>query len=86
MAATGALLPLAAGGLIAAAAFGWLQSALLYFPSRAPAAQLERGGLRAWPSVQDFRGLVAQPPGDTPPRATAIVFHGNAGQIGRAHV
>jgi pimeloyl-ACP methyl ester carboxylesterase len=82
MAAAAALLPLAAGGLIAAAGFGWLQNALLYFPSRAPAAQLERGGLRAWPSVQDFRGLVAQPPGDTPARATAIVFHGNAGHAG----
>jgi pimeloyl-ACP methyl ester carboxylesterase len=43
-------------------------------------AQLERGGLRAWPSAQDFRGLIAEP--SLPARATAIVFHGNAGHAG----
>jgi fermentation-respiration switch protein FrsA (DUF1100 family) len=37
-------------------------------------------GLRAWPSAQDFRGLVAEPAGGA--RATAIVFHGNAGHVG----
>lgn len=74
------LLKLAAGGVITVAAMGWLQNHLLYFPSRAPVAQLERGALSAWPSAQDFRGLVAEPA--EPARATAIVFHGNAGHAG----
>lgn len=74
------LLKLAAGGVIAVAALAWLQNHLLYFPSRAQVVQMERGGLRAWPSAQDFRGLVAEPAG--PVRATAIVFHGNAGHAG----
>jgi pimeloyl-ACP methyl ester carboxylesterase len=74
------LLRLSAGGLMVVAALAWLQNHLLYFPSRAQVAQLERGGLRAWPSAQDFRGLVAEP--DGPALATAIVFHGNAGHAG----
>jgi len=80
MAAGAVLLRLAAGGLIFVAALAWLQNHLLYFPSRAQVAQMEGGGLRAWPSAQDFRGLVAEPAG--PVRATAIVFHGNAGHAG----
>lgn len=57
-----------------------LQDRMLYFPQRASVAEMERSGLRAWPSAGDFRGLVAQPAGL--PRGTAIVFHGNAGHAG----
>jgi pimeloyl-ACP methyl ester carboxylesterase len=56
------------------------QDHLLYFPSRASVEQMESGPLRAWPSAADFRGLVAEPPAEA--RATAIVFHGNAGHAG----
>lgn len=57
-----------------------LQERLLYFPTRATVAQLASGGLRPWPDAQALRGLVAEPAGT--PRATAIVFHGNAGHAG----
>jgi pimeloyl-ACP methyl ester carboxylesterase len=80
VAAAALLLKLAAGGVTLVAALAWLQDHLLYFPARATVAQLERGGLRAWPSAQDFRGLIAEP--SPPARATAIVFHGNAGHAG----
>ncbi len=65
-------------GLVGIAMF--LQDRLLYFPARASVAQMASGGLRAWPSPKDFRGLVAEPGGTA--RATAIVFHGNAGHAG----
>jgi pimeloyl-ACP methyl ester carboxylesterase len=80
VAAAALLLKLAASGVTLVAALAWLQNHLLYFPSRATVAQVERGGLRAWPSARDFRGLVAEP--SAPARATAIVFHGNAGHAG----
>lgn len=57
-----------------------LQDRLLYFPEPAPLERLATEELRAWPSADDFRGLVAEPDGDA--RATAIVFHGNAGHAG----
>ena len=57
-----------------------LQDRLLYFPQRASVAEVAQGGLAAWPSADDFRGLVAPPQGAA--RATAIVFHGNAGHAG----
>ena len=56
------------------------QDRLLYFPARAPVERLAAGALQAWPSAQDFRGLVAAPKGAT--RGTVIVFHGNAGHAG----
>ena len=71
---------------IAATCLGFLalvylaQDRLLYFPERATVEQLTDVGLRPWPSAQDFRGLVAEPPGAV--RGTAIVFHGNAGHAG----
>ena len=72
----------------AAAAFGapaLLQDRLLYYPQRATLAEMTQGGLEAWPSAQDLRGLLAQPAGAA--RATAIVFHGNAGHAGqRGHL
>ena len=69
--------------LMLAAIFLW-QDRLLYFPARAMVEDVARGGLRAWPSAQDFRGLVAEPAGETSAETlgTAIVFHGNAGHAG----
>lgn len=57
-----------------------LQDRLLYFPARASQSAIVTPRLAAWPSAQDFRGLVAEPA--APARATAIVFHGNAGHAG----
>ena len=74
------LLFLAVVLLLFVAAISRWQDRLLYFPDRAPAAQLAGGGLRAWPSAQDFRGLLAEPPGAA--RGTVVVFHGNAGHAG----
>ena len=56
------------------------QDRLLYFPDKAPLSELITDHLRAWPTPEDFRGLVAEPAG--PARATVIVFHGNAGHAG----
>jgi pimeloyl-ACP methyl ester carboxylesterase len=74
------LLLLAVAALLFLAAIYRWQDRLLYFPDRAPAGQLAGGGLRAWPSAQDFRGLVAEPAGAV--RGTVVVFHGNAGHAG----
>lgn len=57
-----------------------LQDRLLYFPEPARLEQIATGSLRPWPSTDDFRGLVSEPAGAV--RATAIVFHGNAGHAG----
>lgn len=65
--------------LFLGAIFLW-QDRLLYFPAQTTVERVATGGLRAWPSPQDFRGLVAEPTGDV--RGTAIVFHGNAGHVG----
>ncbi len=58
-----------------------LQDYFLYLPDKLPAdryaAEAEAAGLAPWPSRQDFRALLREPP--DPARATAIVFHGNAG-------
>ena len=56
------------------------QDRLLYFPDKAPLSELINERLHAWPTSENFRGLVAEPVG--PVRATAIVFHGNAGHAG----
>lgn len=65
---------------ILVAAITVFQDRLLYFPSRSALGDMVSAGLRAWPSPQDFRALVAEP---TPQaRATAVVFHGNAGHAG----
>jgi pimeloyl-ACP methyl ester carboxylesterase len=77
---TGWILRLVAAGLIGVAGIAMFQDRLLYFPARAAVDDLAVGGLAAWPSREDFRGLAAQPPGTA--RATAIVFHGNAGHAG----
>jgi pimeloyl-ACP methyl ester carboxylesterase len=56
------------------------QDRFLYFPEKATAAEMTSSGLRAWPSPQDFRGLLAEPA--EPALGTVIVFHGNAGHAG----
>jgi len=56
------------------------QDRWLYFPDRAKLDEVVSTRLRAWPTPEDFRGLLAEPAG--PARGTAIVFHGNAGHAG----
>ena len=65
--------------VLLAAVFLW-QDRLLYFPAPTTVERVADGGLRAWPSAREFRGLVAEPIGTA--RGTAIVFHGNAGHAG----
>jgi pimeloyl-ACP methyl ester carboxylesterase len=71
---------LAAAALALIAAIAMLQDHFLYFPEPASVDDMVTTGLRAWPGPEDFRGLVAEPAG--PVRATAMVFHGNAGHAG----
>ena len=54
-----------------------LQDRLLYFPATTSLQAAPVEGLRPWPSVEDFRGWVAEPPGGA--HRTTVVFHGNAG-------
>jgi hypothetical protein len=54
-----------------------LQNRLLYFPDKATIDEMVAGGMHAWPTPREFRGLVAEPAGAV--RGTVIVFHGNAG-------
>ncbi len=58
-----------------------IQDRLLYLPTAASVEEAAVGGLAAWPSPEGFRGLLMEPAGPTA-RATAIVFHGNAGHAG----
>lgn len=76
----GTLLWIAAACLLLLAAIFLWQDRLLYFPAKATVERMANDTLRAWPSPQEFRGLVAEPPGDV--RGTVIVFHGNAGHAG----
>ncbi|WP_454736850.1 alpha/beta hydrolase [Cupriavidus necator] len=69
-----------AAGLVLLAGVYMLQDHFLYFPDKASVDDMVSPGLRAWPGPEDFRGLVAEPAG--PARATAMVFHGNAGHAG----
>ncbi|RZL89937.1 MAG: alpha/beta hydrolase [Variovorax sp.] len=80
MALGGLLLRLILACLIMSAGIVMFQDHLLYFPAKAAAAEMVAGNLHAWPAAHDFRGLVAEPAGAA--RATAIVFHGNAGHAG----
>ncbi len=76
----GTVLWIAVAGLSFLAAIFLWQDRLLYFPAKIAVERVANGVLRAWPSSQDFRGLIAEPTGDV--RGTAIVFHGNAGHAG----
>lgn len=74
------VLRLTLAGLIMVAGIIMFQDRLLYFPQKAGLEAMASEGLRAWPTPQDFRGLVAE--AVPPVRGTAIVFHGNAGHAG----
>jgi fermentation-respiration switch protein FrsA (DUF1100 family) len=74
------MLRLTLAGLFVFAGIAMFQDRLIYFPDRATVAEMVSGRLRAWPTPQDFRGLVAEPAGAV--RGTAVVFHGNAGHAG----
>ena len=76
----GTVLWIAVACLLFLAAIFLMQDRLLYMPSKVEVQRMASGDLRAWPSAQDFRGLVAEPAGAV--RGTAIVFHGNAGHAG----
>jgi pimeloyl-ACP methyl ester carboxylesterase len=80
MKAIGSLLAVAAACGLVLAAIYLAQDRLLYFPARDSVERLTGGGLSAWPSAQEFRGLAAEPQGV--PRGTVVVFHGNAGHAG----
>jgi pimeloyl-ACP methyl ester carboxylesterase len=67
-------------GIIVLAGLAMVQNRFLYFPEKVTVEDVVSGAVRAWPTSQDFRGLVAEPSG--PVRGTAIVFHGNAGHAG----
>ena len=56
------------------------QERFIYFPEKAAIADVVSDRLAAWPAMEAFRGLVAEPAGIV--RGTAIVFHGNAGHAG----
>lgn len=66
--------------LIALTGIYMFQDKLLYYPDTASIDEMVSGGLSPWPSVADFRGLLAE--ADSQVRATAIIFHGNAGHAG----
>jgi pimeloyl-ACP methyl ester carboxylesterase len=63
------LLAIVVVGLMLLAVVFLRQDRMLYFPARATVAAVAGGGLQAWPSVQDFRGLVAEPAGPVRDRA-----------------
>jgi len=66
-------------GLIACVPMS-LSDRFLYFPAKAPVSELVSPGLRPWPSAGEFGGLILDESGLN--RATAVVFHGNAGHAG----
>lgn len=67
-------------GMAPTIALAALQDHFLYFPGKASLPELVSDRLLAWPADGEFRGLLAEPA--RPARATAIVFHGNAGHAG----
>lgn len=77
---TGTVLRVAVVCLIVFAGVVLMQDRLIYFPEKAAIDDVVSDGLRAWPSAEEFRGLVAEPAGVT--RGTVVVFHGNAGHAG----
>jgi uncharacterized protein len=75
---------LAVAFVVVAALLTLMQDRLLYHPEPASVAEVAVGGIAAWPSSDDFRGLLIEPVGQhgRAARATVIVFHGNAGHAG----
>ena len=78
--AAAALLLAVAALVVVGPMVAW-QERMIYFPQQARLADWTPPGLAPWPSADDARGLAASPEG--PPRATAVVFHGNAGHAGQ---
>ena len=77
---TGTMLRLTVACLIVFVGVAILQDRFIYFPEKAAIEDVASGGLRAWPTPEAFRGLVAETAESV--RATVIVFHGNAGHAG----
>ncbi len=77
---TGLMLRLTVACLIVFAGVAILQDRFIYLPEKAATEDVVSSELRAWPTPDAFRGLVAEPAGCA--RATVIVFHGNAGHAG----
>jgi alpha-beta hydrolase superfamily lysophospholipase len=77
---TGLMLRLTVAYLIVFAGVAILQDRFIYFPEKAATGDVVSSVLRAWPTPEAFRGLVAEPVGSV--RATVLVFHGNAGHAG----
>ena len=71
---------LALASLLLLTGFAMFQDRLLYFPEKVSLDSLRAQSLQAWPSREDFRGLIFEPAAAA--RATAVVFHGNAGHAG----
>ncbi|MBS1189709.1 MAG: hypothetical protein H6R10_1501 [Rhodocyclaceae bacterium] len=67
--------------LVPFSAAALLQDHLLYYPRRAKLMEMLSDGLQAWPSPEEFRGLVAEPSG--PALGTAVIFHGTVGHAGQ---
>lgn len=59
-----------------------LQKHLLYYPEKFALSEWRaaNSGLVPWPAGEEMRGLLYEPRGQM--RATAVVFHGNAGHAG----
>jgi uncharacterized protein len=61
-----------------------IQDRLIYYPEHqsigSAISDAQRQGFQPWPSAAEFRGWVREPEGAV--RATAILFHGNAGHAG----
>jgi uncharacterized protein len=55
------------------------QRQLLYFP-QTTSGPVAPEGLTPWPATGELRGYLAEPTGTA--RATAVIFHGNAGHAG----
>jgi fermentation-respiration switch protein FrsA (DUF1100 family) len=76
----GLLLCVVIACLVAFSGAAIVQDRFIYYPEKASTEALLSSGLHAWPAPDAFRGLIAEPAGTV--RATAIVFHGNAGHAG----
>jgi uncharacterized protein len=70
--------------ILSAGAPAMIQDRLIYYPDHQPlaaaVAEAKRDGFLPWPSGEDFRGWVREADGTA--RATAVLFHGNAGHAG----
>ncbi|MGU7770417.1 hypothetical protein ACV229_09580 [Burkholderia sp. MR1-5-21] len=60
---TGLMLRLTVACLTVFAGVAILQDRFIYFPEKAAIEGLASGGLRAWPTPEALRGLVAEPAG-----------------------